>query len=457
MGQLSLFARAQTAGMRDRTRSRNYSAERDEFRRVHKEHRDWGLRQRHGRKLLRLRQQGTTSLTTPAAHSDLQHPAAPAAPAAAQPATAPTAEPAPAPTVVPAPLPPAPPASMLLTPAPRASAPFMLAPPGSGLFTLALPASMPLRLAPPRSGRSTVAPPASMPLTLAPPASAPLTSAPPALAPPPSAPLMPVPGASGLPGFASPVPASALRPRVFPGLRQGDSLSALPGRALLLLNEGGFCPPLVTVTLCLIRKHRVGGGHHAVAGHLNTESMLRLRAGGMRLAGAERAPGGRRPPRLPKTRARPRSRSRPRSPPWPRARARPWPRARARPWPRARARPWPRARARPPPPPPTSGPGPDSALFRPPLFWSPQRPWGAAVTATNGGFGRAGPFADIKPDGLRRGPPARNRPPRAPTRHPTKPNPHAAGRTTPSTKPAGPPLGDQAGAEQRGRNQPAAR
>jgi hypothetical protein len=53
--------------MRDRTRSRNYSASRDEFRREHERHRAWGLTQRHARKLRRLRE---GSLQSPATTPD---------------------------------------------------------------------------------------------------------------------------------------------------------------------------------------------------------------------------------------------------------------------------------------------------------------------------------------------------------------------------------------------------
>jgi hypothetical protein len=42
MRQLQLFASAELAQMRDRTASRNYSPERDEFRREHERHRNWG-------------------------------------------------------------------------------------------------------------------------------------------------------------------------------------------------------------------------------------------------------------------------------------------------------------------------------------------------------------------------------------------------------------------------------
>ena len=49
-----MFSRAEVAAMRDRTRRRNYSAEAEEFRREHARHRQWGLTQRHARKLSRL-------------------------------------------------------------------------------------------------------------------------------------------------------------------------------------------------------------------------------------------------------------------------------------------------------------------------------------------------------------------------------------------------------------------
>ena len=54
MRQLQLFTTAELARMRDRTRSRNYSPERDEFRRAHERRRAWGLARRHAEKLRRL-------------------------------------------------------------------------------------------------------------------------------------------------------------------------------------------------------------------------------------------------------------------------------------------------------------------------------------------------------------------------------------------------------------------
>jgi hypothetical protein len=58
MAQLELFSRSQMAAVRDRTASRNYSPVGDAFRREHERHREWGLRQRHGRRLMYLRMYG---------------------------------------------------------------------------------------------------------------------------------------------------------------------------------------------------------------------------------------------------------------------------------------------------------------------------------------------------------------------------------------------------------------
>jgi hypothetical protein len=56
MRQLQLFTTADLAKMRDRTASRNYSPERDEFRRDHERHRSWGLARRHADRLRRVRE-----------------------------------------------------------------------------------------------------------------------------------------------------------------------------------------------------------------------------------------------------------------------------------------------------------------------------------------------------------------------------------------------------------------
>ena len=57
--------------MRDRTRSRNYSPEGEEFRREHRRHRDWGLTQRYARKLRRLHADAPDSPLPSATHAAL--------------------------------------------------------------------------------------------------------------------------------------------------------------------------------------------------------------------------------------------------------------------------------------------------------------------------------------------------------------------------------------------------
>ncbi len=53
--QLQLFTRPATAAMRDRTKARNYSPAKEEFRREHARRRRWGLARRHAQKLCRSR------------------------------------------------------------------------------------------------------------------------------------------------------------------------------------------------------------------------------------------------------------------------------------------------------------------------------------------------------------------------------------------------------------------
>lgn len=50
-----MFAVAEVAAMRDRTRSRRYSPQREEFRREHERRRAWGLVRRHAERLRRVR------------------------------------------------------------------------------------------------------------------------------------------------------------------------------------------------------------------------------------------------------------------------------------------------------------------------------------------------------------------------------------------------------------------
>ena len=64
--QLQFFTRPQVAEMRDRTASRNYSAERDEFRREHERHRAWGVSRRHAEKLRRARESSRAAQQAPA-------------------------------------------------------------------------------------------------------------------------------------------------------------------------------------------------------------------------------------------------------------------------------------------------------------------------------------------------------------------------------------------------------
>ena len=53
MSQPSLFSRSELAEMRDRTKARNYSPERDAFRRDHQRRRDHGKAQRHAARIYR--------------------------------------------------------------------------------------------------------------------------------------------------------------------------------------------------------------------------------------------------------------------------------------------------------------------------------------------------------------------------------------------------------------------
>jgi hypothetical protein len=69
MRQLQMFTTSQLAKMRDRTASRNYSPERDEFRRTHERHRAWGLARRHEERLRRLREGADDSRITSTAEA----------------------------------------------------------------------------------------------------------------------------------------------------------------------------------------------------------------------------------------------------------------------------------------------------------------------------------------------------------------------------------------------------
>jgi len=140
--QLSLFDRATTTAMRDRTRSRNYSPERDEFRRDHERRRYWGLKRRHAEKLRQLHGDPTRPATPPA-NDD-------------QPRPTPTPPPpaAPAPTAaIPPPVSPDP-----SVPARQPARPRVNAPPVAGAPTAPRPATK-KRIQPPRDSRRHSMPP----------------------------------------------------------------------------------------------------------------------------------------------------------------------------------------------------------------------------------------------------------------------------------------------------------
>jgi hypothetical protein len=65
MRQLSTFTRAQVAGMRDRTASRNHSPGRDQFRREHARHRARGLKRRHADRVRRLHPPEASAIEPP--------------------------------------------------------------------------------------------------------------------------------------------------------------------------------------------------------------------------------------------------------------------------------------------------------------------------------------------------------------------------------------------------------
>src|SRR3954471_17960542 len=88
MAQLELFSRSQIAAVRDRTASRNYSPAGEAFRREHERHREWGLRQRHGRRLMYLRIYGEAAA---AADHSAGEPATDLAPPAQAPPSGPSA------------------------------------------------------------------------------------------------------------------------------------------------------------------------------------------------------------------------------------------------------------------------------------------------------------------------------------------------------------------------------
>ncbi len=127
--QQQLFTRAELSAMRDRTRARNYSPDRENFRRDHERRRYWGLKRRHAERLRQLREGTVVEKDGSLAHShhDLpikqepdqrhNHQLPPHTPAAA-PTPTPALDPTPAPASTAAPMSaPAPTPAHALTPA----------------------------------------------------------------------------------------------------------------------------------------------------------------------------------------------------------------------------------------------------------------------------------------------------------------------------------------------------
>ncbi|SDT63230.1 hypothetical protein SAMN04489716_5023 [Actinoplanes derwentensis] len=239
MSQPALFS---VAGMRDRTKSKNYCPDRDEFRRDHERRRAWGLQRRHTEKLRRIRERDSMPLSredrewlasltprTPPASTPPQAPSAPTppqTPAAPEPPRAPAAPPAPPQT----PAAPAPPRAPAVSEPTRALATSL--PPQNP----AAPAPMPLACdaAVVQSGI----------------AAAPVVSVPRA-------------GAAARRGRGGGVRADRF---LVPGCPQLGKLLPRSGRGGSLLNEYGAGRTSVTVALGAFPDGRVRGGHRAMAG-----------------------------------------------------------------------------------------------------------------------------------------------------------------------------------------------
>jgi hypothetical protein len=204
VAQMSLFSRGELAGMRDRTRARNYSAEAEKFRRDHERHRAWGLRQRHARKLARAGWGASTAWAAVTAGEDQQRQAAPVIAAPSQPA-------------------------------------------GSAASQLAPAAA-------PSAGRS----PGETPLSSQHVSGAPASSKPQPV------PSSPGPAntqvAPGSPAAASP------QLTVCPGSPASPQLGPGRGQAGLFIVVVGWCVMVVGVALDKVGCRRVCGGHRAVAG-----------------------------------------------------------------------------------------------------------------------------------------------------------------------------------------------
>ncbi|MCW2137929.1 hypothetical protein BXY51_002472 [Actinoplanes cyaneus] len=238
VAQMSLFSRSELAGMRDRTLSRNYSVEREEFRREHERHRAWGLRQRHTRKLVRSGWSASAAWAAVTAGEDQLRQAVPAVPAPPQ-----TADPAPRP-------------------------PFSVAAPSVERVPVGTPPSPQHVPGPPTPTSQQLAPcvptPAVPQLAPSAPAPAPATGSP-QLAPSPPAPapaspqLAPSPPAPASPQVAPSAPAPAS-----PLLAPSSQLAPGRGRAGLFIVLVGWCVMVVKVALDKVGCRRVRCGHRAM-------------------------------------------------------------------------------------------------------------------------------------------------------------------------------------------------
>ena len=234
MAQMSLFSRVEIAKMRDRTAGRNYSAERDAFRREHEKHRAWGLQQRHAAKLRRLQRDRSVSLAGPAKREDHTRAAMPVRRPPARPTEPPQAPSAQTPSAQ----------------APSAQAPAAQAPAAQA------PAA--------QAERASVTKPAARP------AATPHT-------PPPAA-------ASGRGLWVSRprCPASPRRATLQTVARTSTPRSSPRRSALQRVPVGGsrifsgYCGILVAVTLDAVRWRGVCDGHHVMAGLDNTNNLMGL-------------------------------------------------------------------------------------------------------------------------------------------------------------------------------------
>jgi hypothetical protein len=290
MGQMSLFSRAEIAGMRDWTAARNHCPERDDFRREHEQHRAWGLQRRHAAKLRHVRQQRSAPPAAPATRGDHTRPTTaarrplPRQAETPQPSSARAATPQAATTKTPPPQAP----STRATTSPRAAAtkaPTPQAPSGRAATS---PRTAATKTPAPQtpSTRATTSPRTAATKTPAPQTPSTRAAASPraATSPRDAARTSPVmaphapPPATGprAPQPAGPQPQTPKAPLPTPPPPEADPTprrpltpAAAPGRTSM--NFLGHRAPVVTVTPGAVRHHKVRRGHHVVAQLDNTQ------------------------------------------------------------------------------------------------------------------------------------------------------------------------------------------